>query len=136
MTLLLMLSLISSERTYGDVTRGVEVVAVYDGDTFTANVKGWPPIIGERVQIRLRGIDAPELTSKDPAKLDQARLAKRRLVELLRGTPDHRPRVTLHAVARDKYFRVLATVRADGVDVGQVLVSEGLARPYDGGPRQ
>lgn len=133
--IILLLSLIAAQKTYGDVTRGVEVVAVYDGDTFTANIKGWPPVVGERVQVRIRGIDTPELTSKDPAKLDQARRAKQRLVELLRGTLERRPKVTLHAVARDKYFRVLATVRADGVDVGQVLIREGLAREYDGGKK-
>lgn len=133
--IVLILAILSSDKTYGDVLKGVEVVAVYDGDTFTANVKGWPSIVGKRVQVRIRGIDACELTSEDSSKLDQARRAKQRLVELLRGTPEHRPKVTLHAVARDKYFRVLATVRADGVDVGQVLIREGLAREYDGGKK-
>ena len=37
---------------------------------------------------------------------------------------------------RDKYFRILARVMADGQEVAQELVKVGLARPYDGGKKQ
>lgn len=36
---------------------------------------------------------------------------------------------------RDKYFRILAKVVADGQEVSQELVKAGLARPYDGGKK-
>jgi endonuclease YncB( thermonuclease family) len=36
----------------------------------------------------------------------------------------------------DKYRRTLAHVEVDGRDVGEILIGEGLARPYKGGKRQ
>lgn len=33
---------------------------------------------------------------------------------------------------RNRYGRLLATIRVDGRDVGEVLVAEGLARPWGG----
>lgn len=36
---------------------------------------------------------------------------------------------------RDKYFRILAKVVADGQEVSHELVKAGLARPYDGGKK-
>lgn len=41
-----------------------EVTSVYDADTFRANISGWPPIIGQRAPIRVKGVDAPELRGK------------------------------------------------------------------------
>ncbi len=37
---------------------------------------------------------------------------------------------------RDKYGRTLATLTANGRDVGDVLIGEGLARPYHGERRK
>lgn len=135
MIFLLALAILAADKTYGDVYKNVEIVAVYDGDTFTANIPQWPRIIGERVPVRIHGIDAPEMDAKDEPTRDRARAAKQRLVSLLRGTPEHRPRITLHDLRRDKYFRVLAVVKADGVDVGALLIQEGLAKVYDGGKK-
>jgi micrococcal nuclease len=115
---------------FGDVP-SVTVVAIYDGDTFTVDVAGWPPIIGQRVQVRVAGVDTPEMTAKDPATKARAQAAKQRLVGLLRSAKV----VSLHAMRRDKYFRILAVVRADGVDVAGVLIKEGLGKPYQGGKR-
>ena len=36
---------------------------------------------------------------------------------------------------RGKYFRILADVEVDGVDLGTLLVKEGLAKVYDGGKK-
>ena len=99
--------------------RAVDPKTVIDGDTFY-------------VSVRLLGIDAPEEGNR--AKCDQERaLAKRaedRMKELLHG------RVTLDVRGVDPFGRLLATVRLqDGRDVGQVLLDEDLARPYQEGQR-
>ena len=39
-------------------------------------------------------------------------------------------------VKRGKYFRIVATVLADGVDVAAALVKNGLGRLYGGGKRE
>lgn len=64
-----------------------EVTSIYDGDTFRANIEGWPPIIGERMPIRIKGIDTPELRGKCRQEAEGARLAKQATVTALRARP-------------------------------------------------
>lgn len=48
-----------------------------------------------------------------------------------------RPRtLTLKLVARDKYFRVLALIVADGLELADEMVKAGLANAYGGGTKQ
>ena len=107
------------------------VLLVTDGDTFRARVEIWPGI--ETVTaVRLRGIDTPELRGKCQAEKDKAIAARERLRTLLAAGP-----VQLSQVEPDKFAgRVDATVTVNGRELGQVLVLEGLARPYAGGTRQ
>ena len=107
------------------------VLLVTDGDTFRARVEIWPGI--ETVTaVRIRGIDTPELRGKCQAEKDKAIAARERLRALLAAGP-----VQLFHVEPDKFAgRVDATVTVNGRELGQVLVSEGLARPYTGGTRQ
>ena len=39
-------------KDYGNVTVS-EVTSIYDADTFTVNIEGYPPIVGERIPVRL-----------------------------------------------------------------------------------
>jgi len=43
----------------------VNVLSIYDGDTFKVNIDGFPPICGKEISIRIRGIDAPEIKSRN-----------------------------------------------------------------------
>ena len=43
--------------------------------------------------------------------------------------------IVLKEVKRGKYFRLVATVEADGQDVSDLLIQEGLAVPYEGGTK-
>lgn len=95
-----------------------------DGDTI---------IVGSE-HIRIANIDTPEiLHAQCDAEKRLGLVAKRRMGELLlsgaltisRGDPaDGR--------MKDRYGRTLAIVLVDGVDVGETLVSEGLARRWTG----
>ncbi len=117
--------------TYGDIN-DVVVVSVYDGDTLSVNVPDWPPVVGQRVPVRVRGIDAPEIRGRCALEKAQARAAR----DLLRRMLNEADQVTLRGVERGKYFRLVATVLADGRNVADVLIAHGLARPYEGrGPR-
>ena len=53
--------------------------------------------------------------------------AKQRLAELLDGG-----RIEIVRQGADRYGRTLAAIRVDGVDVGDQLVREGLARTWAG----
>ncbi len=94
-----------------------------DGDTFYLG--------GEKV--RIAGIDAPEThdygCAEELALGDQA---SARLQQLLNAGA-----VSLSSIDRDRdrYGRLLRNAAVDGRDVGETLISEGLARPYAGGRR-
>lgn len=90
--------------------------AVKDGDTFY-----W----GQE-EIRLFNVDAPELTRWQCARArDIAIRATARLAELLAAG-----NIDIRRVGVDRYGRTLAVVSANGHDVGQTLIREGLALPW------
>lgn len=118
----------ADDQNYGNVFID-EVTSVYDGDTFRANIEDWPPVIGNRIGIRINGIDTPELRGKCQKEKALARKAKQATVEALRGAK----RIELKNITRGKYFRVVDDVYADGRNIGETLLRKGLAVRYDGG---
>lgn len=100
---------VDSEKTYPDVTVS-RLLRVIDGDTFACDIDEHSAIAGKNISIRIRGIDTPELKSKDPEERKAAVLEQQRLSGLL-----HRARVIeLRNIDRDKYFRIDADVYLDG----------------------
>ncbi|WP_088342610.1 MULTISPECIES: thermonuclease family protein [Rhodomicrobium] len=96
---------------------------VVDGDTIKAPYG---------VTYRLLGFDTPETHfAKCDAERELGLAAKQRLEELL-ATSEVK---VLESGKRDRYGRTLATVTANGKDVGEILIGEGLARPYHGKKR-
>lgn len=98
-------------------------LTVMDGDTFRTSM-------GER--IRIENIDAPESGGK--AKCDaerflavHARSGLKRLLEAGSIEITRNPRRP-----KDRYGRTLARVRVNGIDVGQALIEQSLAWPWEG----
>lgn len=123
-------SLAGSPHIYGDAVVA-EVTSIYDGDTFRCNLQGYPPIAGERIAIRINGIDTPEMRDNRPKIKTLARKAKQYTVQRLREGKQ----IILRNMQRGKYFRIVADVYVDGSNLGQELISAGLAKPYDGGKK-
>lgn len=113
---------------YGAATVA-QIMSIYDADTFTVDIAGWPPIAGRRISVRVAGIDAPEIKGKCPAEKEAAIIAKQAAVAVLRGAKV----IELRQMDRDKYFRILADVYADGRSLAEHLIQKGHARRYDGG---
>ena len=111
--------------------QGVIYLSAYDGDTIRVTIPGVSPFFGANIPIRLRGLDTPEIRGKCNEEKAAARDARDRLRELL----EQASRIDLIDAKRGKYFRLIATVQADGVDVAALLIQEGHARPYEGGTR-
>ena len=44
--------------------------------------------------------------------------------------------INLHNLDKDKYFRIVADVKVDGKSIGEALVENGHAYPYDGGTKK
>lgn len=100
---------------------GPRVNCVVDGDTFWLN--------GEKY--RAMGYDTPEPTTNLCGGDEERRLAtqaSQRLLQLFNETE-----ITVERHGRDRYDRILATLRSNGEDVGGILVREGLARSYPDG---
>jgi len=95
-------------------------ITIYDGDTFRANIEGFPPVIGEHMSIRINGIDTPELRGKCDKEKQLARLAKQFTVERLRAAKS----ITLKNIKRGKYFILIANV--DNVNLGEQLIKQDM----------
>jgi len=108
-----------------------EVTSIYDGDTFRANIKDYPKIVGYRMSIRILGIDTPELRAKCIREKELAIKAKMLAVSILRGAKH----IELRNIKRGKYFRLLADVYADDVSVASELMKNGYAVEYHGGAK-
>lgn len=108
------------------------VLDVIDGDTFLADAHIWPGH-ALRVNIRIRGIDAPEMKSRCEAEREAALQAR----EVLTGLVSQRT-VSISNIGSAKYYgRVLADVATeDGNAVAEMLLEQKLVRPYAGGKRQ
>jgi endonuclease YncB( thermonuclease family) len=111
--------------------RCVKYVRNYDGDTVTVEIPGVHPLLGKGISVRVFGIDTPEKNGKKPCEKQRARDAQRIVASLLKNAKS----IELRKVDRDKYFRILAEIWADGKSVGDVLLKNGLAYPYDGGTK-
>ncbi len=112
--------------------RCVKVLKNYDGDTITVDIPNIHPLLGNKVSVRVRGIDTAEVKGKSPCEKDAARVA-RNLVESLTKNAKV---IDLENIERDKYFRILADVIADGKSIKDVLIKNQLAVNYDGGTKQ
>jgi endonuclease YncB( thermonuclease family) len=120
------------ERAHTAQTYPAEVVRVIDGDTFEARVRIWPGMEAT-TKVRLRGIDAPEMSARCADEQAKAKAARTALADLLAQGD-----VWIAAVSFDKYGgRVLATASTRATaDVSRALLAAGVARPYGGGRRE
>ena len=128
--LIIFVSFTAYAKDYGNVTVS-EVTSIYDADTFRVNIKGYPPIVGERIPVRVLGVDAPELSGKCEAEKIKAIQAKQFTVQALRSAKI----IELRNIQRGKYFRILANVYVDDKNLADSLIKAGHARVYDGGKR-
>ena len=98
-----------SEQRYPDV-KVSRLLRVIDGDTFRCDIDEHSAIAGKNISIRLRGINTPELRSRNPEERKSANLEKQRLFDLLNNARV----IELRNIDRDKYFRIGADVYIDG----------------------
>lgn len=116
-------ALLSPERGFAPAAAADELRNAYaiDGDTIEAS--------GQRY--RVANIDTPEMG--DGARCAAERRHARRATQRARALIDAAQRVETRPVGRtDRYGRVVAHVLIDGRDLGEALISEGLARPWRG----
>lgn len=106
---------------------GQRVLAVVDGDTVLVYRAG-----GRFESARLLGFDTPEMRSRCVREFWMANRAKAHLHWFLWTSA----RVEVHGQRRDRYGRRLAALMLDGQKLAPLMISTGMARPYNGGTRQ
>ena len=100
-----------------------------DGDTFVINIPNIPDVFGSEIAVRIRGIDTPELKDEREEIRKISIQAKEEVERLLLNSK----KITLYNLGRDKYFRLLASVKVGDIDISEYLIKKGLAKKYDGG---
>jgi len=119
----------AANENYGNIT--CKYVRNYDGDTITVTIPGVHSLLGEKIGVRINGIDTPEIKGSRGSLKEQARNAKRLTESLCRKAQI----LELRNMRRGKYFRIIADVYADGQSVAEALIKNNLAKPYDGGKK-
>ena len=103
-------------------------IEVVDGDSIAVDGVEW----------RLIGFDTPEIgRAQCEGERRTGLLAKRRLRQMLDEARAAGTAITVEdSGERDRYKRPLGTLRIAGRDVGEQLVAELYARPYNGGRKK
>jgi endonuclease YncB( thermonuclease family) len=109
-----------------------KVVKVYDGDTITiaAKLPDTKNSAVYRFQVRLNGIDSPEIKGGGEHEKELAKNSRDELSKLIMGKI-----VDLKNVSTEKYGRVLADVYYGDVNVCEWMLENGYAVKYDGGTK-
>jgi len=114
-----------------DYTYDCLVLNVVDGDTCDVSADcGFD--IHFNLRVRLFGINAPEIHSKDANEKAAGLKAKDYLMKLIGGK-----QVVIETLkdSTEKFGRYLAKVKVGTLDVNDDMVKSGNARPYFGGKR-
>ena len=127
------------KATYSDckpfipAIRSGRVVKVYDGDTLTIAVSMFGTLY--RFNLRLRGIDCPEIRSKKDSERQAACKVQAHAYDLL-----FHKMIDIEDVGYDKYGRLLANVyvgkKEKRVNVSQYLLDSHMAIAYTGKGRK
>jgi micrococcal nuclease len=112
-----------------------KVIKVYDGDTITIATQlhngDLSPTKGlYKFNVRILGIDAPELKTKNVAEHDLGIKARDALSALIMNKV-----VRLENVSYDKYGRILCNVFLDDVNISEWSLSNSYTVAYDGGTK-
>lgn len=105
-----------------------QIVEVYDGDTFKINLPQQIPIFGDKLSIRLAGVDTPEMKGTSDEVKALAKQARELTEKALQGADQ----IELRNPQRGKYFRIVSEVWIDGESLADLLKAKGLAKDYDG----
>jgi len=121
---------LSLAKDYGDY-QGAVYLPNYDGNTITFNLPSLHPIIGQRINIRVNGIDPPEIKGKCEKEKYDAKQAQEMVADILKDAE----KIDLKNMQRGKYFRIAADVFIDGENLSDILLETGVAVRYGGGKK-
>ena len=121
----------SYSAEYYDTITNFTIIKVRDGDTFMIDIPNIPDVFGKNIAVRIRGIDTPELNDSREEIRKISIQAKEELEKLFNSGY----KIVLYNLGRDKYFRLLVSVKVVNIDVVEYMIKKGLAKEYDGGKK-
>tara|TARA_R110002049_G_scaffold309107_1_gene517125 strand:+ start:136883 stop:137350 length:468 start_codon:yes stop_codon:yes gene_type:complete len=125
---LIVTSLPAQAACYGWPLREYRGEYAYDGDTIYVAIPGLPGEIAN-MSVRVRGVDTPEIRGKCESEKNLAKQAR----DYARNRLKSAKSVEFCEPEWGRYGgRVVASVRIDGSPLDVELISNGLARAYDG----
>ena len=125
---LIPLSIAAAAGATSDYTfEEVSFLFCYNGNVCRFTIPDVHPLLGQAVNVRIRGIETPRLEGP----CDAEKTGGERVKEYLNNLLARAERIDLVTASRGTYFRIVADVKADGMDVGEHLISRGMARPYN-----
>ena len=122
----LLMAVCAPALAYGPYTAVVD--HVHDGDSVIVHADIYPDLV-ERIDVRLAGINAAEMTASDPCEHRWAE----RATAFLKARVHPGDRVTLTDLHLGKFaHRAIAHLIDGGQDMSQALLVAGLVHRYDG----
>jgi len=109
----------------------VELVRVYDGDTFFVIFPDDDLLHklfdDDEIGIRIRDVSAYEITKREKSEKKRKKgiKAKNELIKLLKNG-----HITLHNIKIGTFRRLIADVKIDGKDVGEYMLKKGYVEKY------
>ena len=91
-----------------------------------------PGIFGDKIPVRIRGIDTPEIRGKCDIEKSRAKQVR----DFVRDLHSHATTIELKNCERGKYFRLVCDVFLSGENLSEILIERAYAREYDGGKRE
>ncbi|MBC8427527.1 MAG: thermonuclease family protein [Proteobacteria bacterium] len=125
----------SKSKTYGELSQ-IKYIRTIDGDSIVFNIPGVHPILGEKISIRVKGVDTPEIRSKCKEEKILAVKAK----DYVHVAMERAIYITLDNIERGKYFRIIADVMITDryntkLNIAPLLIKSNYAVPYSGGKK-
>ncbi len=114
--------LANSSKSYGDFNH-VQFISVNSANSFLVNIPGRHPLIGDKIEVLIKGIEVPSKTGVCEKERVKAGVAEK-IVSFLLGRAKN---ITLKNIERDRRFRLAATVLVDGKDIRRILMKKEVA---------
>lgn len=108
-----------------------DVIRIIDGDTLDVQIDlGFNIFTIQR--IRLAGINAPETRTKDLHEKELGLQSKKFVEDFINESRINGYQVYIKTTIDDKYGRMLGRITSNNKCLNDLLLSNGLAKPYDG----
>jgi len=126
-TLLIILSCQSYANSFN-----AKYIKNYDGDTITVDLDCDIDFFCKNVNIRLLGINTPEIRTKNKCEKVKGYKAK----QFVKDRLSNANKIELKDCFKGKYFRLVCNIIYDGKNLSKELLRANLAYSYFGGTKQ